>query len=293
MPEEGYCKKPHEDILRFEEIEDIIRAGAKIGIKKVRITGGEPLIRTGIIDLVKKISVIEGINDLAMTTNGTLLKKYAQQLKASGLDRVNISIDTLDKDKYSQITRGGDINDVLEGIEAAKKAHLTPLKSNTVLIGGFNDDEIEDFVNLTKDEEIDVRFIELMPLGEASGWAKKHFVPNTTVLERVPNLISLVGDQNGSPAKYYKLPNGKGRIGLINPISNHFCSSCNRIRITADGKMKPCLHSNNEINIRSLIKENYSLESILKLAVESKPREHEMNNLEFQPVVRNMNQIGG
>lgn len=293
MPEEGLCKKSHDDILRIEEIEEIVKAAARIGIKKVRITGGEPLIRKGIMDLIKRISRIKGINELAMTTNGTLLKKYAKELKASGLDRVNISIDTLNPDKYSQITRGGDINAVLEGIEAAKKASLTPLKLNTVLIGGFNDDEIESFVNLTKDEEIDVRFIELMPIGEASGWAKEHFIPNTTVLDRFPDLIYIDGDFNGSPAKYFKLPNGKGRVGLINPISSHFCSSCNRIRITADGRIKPCLHSNNEINIRSSIKQNYSLEYILKLAIKSKPREHKMNDLGFQPIERNMHQIGG
>jgi cyclic pyranopterin phosphate synthase len=293
MPEEGLCKKSHEDILRIEEIEDIVREGAKIGIDKVRITGGEPLIRKGIIELIRKISKIDGIKDLAITTNGLLLKKYAKDLKDAGLNRVNISIDSLDKEKYKKITRGGDINEVLEGIQAAKKAKLTPIKLNTVLIGGFNDDEIKDFVNLTKDYEIDVRFIELMPLGEASTWAKSHFIPNTTVLERFPELMALCKEDKGSPAKYYKLPNGKGKIGLINPISNHFCSNCNRIRITSDGKIKPCLHSNYEINIRNLMKENVKLLDILRLAIESKPKEHTINEFEYEPVIRNMYQIGG
>jgi len=293
MPEEGLCKKEHEEILRIEEIEELVREGAKLGIEKVRITGGEPLIRKGIIELISKISKIEEIKDLAMTTNGILLKKYIKELKDAGLKRVNISIDSLDKAKYHRITRGGDIEDVLEGIEEAKKAQLTPIKLNTVLIGGFNDDEIEDFVKLTYDENIDVRFIELMPLGQASTWAKEHFIPNTTVLDRFPELIPLCKEDKGSPAKYYKLPNGKGRVGLINPISSHFCSSCNRIRITADGKIKPCLHSNYEINIRSLLKQDIKLSDILKLAVEAKPKEHTINNNEYEPVIRNMYQIGG
>lgn len=293
MPEEGLCKKDHKDILRIEEIEEIVREGAKIGIDKVRITGGEPLVRRGIIELLKRISNIKEIKDIAMTTNGILLRKYARDLKDAGLNRVNISIDTLDKEKYKEITRGGNIEDVLDGIKEAKSVGLAPIKLNAVLIGGFNDDEINDFVKLTKDENIDVRFIELMPLGQASSWAKENFIPNTTVLDRFPQLVSLCKDDKGSPAKYYKLPNGKGKIGLINPISNHFCSSCNRIRITADGKIKPCLHSNYEINIRSLLEQNVKLSDILKLAIESKPEEHTINDLEYKPVIRNMYQIGG
>lgn len=293
MPEEGLCKKDHEDILRIEEIEEIVQESAKLGINKVRITGGEPLIRKGIIELVRKISAIEQIKDIAITTNGILLGKYAKELKDSGLNRVNISIDSLNREKFYKITRGGNIKDVLDGIEEAKKVGLTPIKLNTVLIGGFNDDEIEDFVKLTSSEEVDVRFIELMPLGQASTWAKEHFIPNVTVLERFPELMPLCKDDKGSPAKYYKLPNGMGRIGLINPISSHFCSSCNRIRVTADGRIKPCLHSNYEINIRSLRKQNMELLDILKLAIESKPKEHIINNYEYEPILRNMYQIGG
>ncbi len=293
MPEEGLCKKSHEDILRIEEIEEIVQEAAKLGINKVRITGGEPLIRKGIIELIRKISAVEQIKDIAMTTNGVLLGRYARELKEAGLNRVNISIDSLNKEKFSKITRGGNIKDVLDGIEEAKRVGLTPIKFNTVLIGGFNDDEIEAFVNLASSEDIDVRFIELMPLGQASTWAKEHFIPNTTVLDRFPELIPLCKDDKGSPAKYYKLPKGRGRIGLINPISSHFCGSCNRIRITADGRIKPCLHSNYEINIRSLRKQNMELLDILKLAVESKPKEHTINNYEFEPIVRNMYQIGG
>ncbi len=293
MPEEGLCKKKHEDILRIEEIEEIVQEAVKLGVNKVRITGGEPLIRKGIMELIKKVSAIDKIKDIAMTTNGALLGKYAKELKEAGLNRVNISIDSLDKEKFYEITRGGNIREVLDGIEEAKRVGLMPIKLNTVLIGGFNDDEIEDFVNLAANEDIDVRFIELMPLGQASTWAKEHFIPNTIILDRFPELIPLCKDDKGSPAQYYKMPKGRGRVGLINPISRHFCSSCNRIRITADGRIKPCLHSNYELNIRSLRKQNMELLDILKLAVESKPKEHTINNYEFEPIVRNMYQIGG
>lgn len=293
MPQRGLCKKSHDDILRIEELEAIVNQGVKIGIDKVRITGGEPLVRRGIIKLIERISGMDGIKDLAITTNGILLKKYAKELKNAGLSRVNISIDSLDKNKYKEITRGGNIGDVLGGIAAAKKVGLTPIKLNTVLIGGFNDDEIKDFIKLTLDEEIDVRFIELMPLGEASTWSRSHFIPNTIILDRFPELMPILKEDKSSPARYYRLPNGKGRVGLINPISNHFCSSCNRIRITSDGKIKPCLHSNDEINIRTLLKENIELKDILKLAIEAKPKEHMINDYEYQPVIRNMYQIGG
>ncbi|MDK2917921.1 MAG: 3,8-cyclase [Candidatus Petromonas sp.] len=293
MPEEGIFKKNHQDILRIEEIEEIVRVGAKLGINKVRITGGEPLVRKGIVKLVEKISDIDGINDIALTTNGTLLKKYARDLKEAGLKRVNISIDSLNKNKYEAVTRGGDLQRVLEGIEAAKKEGLTPIKLNVVLIGGFNDDEIGDFIKLTIDDEIDVRFIELMPIGQASTWAKERFTPNTIVLEKYPKLVPICKEDKGSPAKYYRLPKAKGRIGLINPISSHFCRNCNRIRVTSDGKIKPCLHSNLEIDIREFRKLEMNLFDIFKNAIESKPRKHNINNHEYEPIIREMYQIGG
>lgn len=293
MPEDGIMKKCHNDILRIEEIEEIVKCGAKLGIDKVRITGGEPLIRKGIVELIKRIADIEEIKGVAITTNGILLKKYAKDLKKAGLKRVNISIDSLNREKYRFITRGGELKDVLEGIEEAKKVKLTPIKLNVVLIGGFNDDEIGDFINLTLEDEIDVRFIELMPLGEASSWSQNHFISNTVVLKKYPDLIPLCKEDKGSPAKYYRLPQGKGKIGLINPISNHFCSSCNRIRITSDGKIKPCLHSNFEIDIKEELSKNLDISNILKKAILSKPKEHKINNIGFKPIIRNMFQIGG
>ncbi len=180
MPQSGVCKLEHKDVLTIEEFYEIASAFVSLGVKKIRITGGEPLVKSGIVELVEKISSL-GIEDLAMTTNGLLLPKYAEDLKKAGLNRVNISLDTLNPKKYSEITRGGDILKVLEGIEKAKEIGLTPIKINTVLIGGFNTDEIKNFVYITKEEDIDVRFIELMPIGEASDWAKEKFVSNNIV----------------------------------------------------------------------------------------------------------------
>lgn len=293
MPEKGINKTIHDNILRIEEIEEIVKASGKLGIDKVRITGGEPLIRNGIIDLIGRINNVPEIKDVAITTNGLLLEDFAQDLKKAGLKRVNISIDTLNSKKYKKITRGGDLDKVMRGIRKAKKIGLTPIKLNVVLIGGFNDDETNEFLKLTLEEDIDVRFIELMPIGEASTWAKKNFIPNTMILKKHPQLIPQFEAEKGSPAKYYKLPYGKGKIGLINPISSHFCNSCNRIRITSDGKIKPCLHSSGEIDIRELMEENMTIEEIMKFAIGDKPKSHRMNDNGFIPIKRNMHQIGG
>ncbi|KYH28276.1 MULTISPECIES: GTP 3',8-cyclase MoaA [Clostridium] len=293
IPEEGVVKKCHSSILTLEEIEKIVVESTKVGINKVRLTGGEPLVRRGIVELVDKISNIEGINEIALTTNGILLKKYAADLKKAGLKRVNISLDTLNKYKYEYITRGGNLQDVLRGIEAAKKAGLFPLKLNIVLIKGFNDDEIENFVNLTLKNEIDIRFIELMPIGDNSWWAQKHFISNNIVLNRNPSLIPIDNKDKSSPAKHYKLPNAKGRVGLINPISSHFCSNCNRLRLTADGKVKPCLHSNEEIDIKTVLRQGGDVLPIIRKALEIKPKEHHINKGDYTPVNREMVQIGG
>ncbi len=292
MPEEGVKKHSHQKNLSFEEIIDLIKAGVSLGVDKIRLTGGEPLVRHGIVDLVKQIGDIAGIKDLTMTTNGILLTKYAKELKAAGLNRVNISLDTFDAEKFHQITRWGHIEDVLSGIEAAKAVGIKPIKINTVLIKGFNDNEIETFVNYTKDEEVFVRFIELMPLGESSGFAENQFLSNAEVLKRMPQLIPVIDANKTGPAEYYQLPGAKGRVGLINPISKHFCSECNRIRITTDGKIKPCLHSDDEIDIIAHRKKGESYQQILLQAINEKPEKHHINDHEKQ-VLRNMNEIGG
>lgn len=292
MPEEGIEKRHHVKNLSFEEMVDLVKAGVALGIDKIRLTGGEPLVRHGIVELVREIGEIPGIKDLTMTTNGILLPKYAKDLKAAGLNRVNISLDTFDPEKYHKITRWGHVEDVLAGIEAAKEAGLDPIKINVVLIKGFNDNEIETFVNYTKDNPVDVRFIELMPLGEGSDYAEHQYISNDEVLKRVPELQPFVEDEKSGPAEYYQLPGAKGHVGLINPISKHFCKECNRIRVTTDGKIKPCLHSDYEIDVLALRKEGKTYEEILLKAIKDKPEKHHIDENERQ-LLRNMNEIGG
>ncbi|WZL72125.1 GTP 3',8-cyclase MoaA [Clostridiaceae bacterium 35-E11] len=296
MPQEGIRKKEHEQILSLEEIFKIVKASTHLGINKVRITGGEPLVRKGLVRLVEQISNLEQIQDLALTTNGILLKRYANDLKNAGLNRVNISMDTLNEEKYCDITRGGKLKDVLNGIEEAKKVGFFPIKLNIVVIGGFNDDEVIGFAKLTMEENIEVRFIELMPIGQASKWAKKNFLSNIQVKNKLANLIPVYEGDKSSPAQYFKLPQAKGKIGFINPISSHFCKYCNRIRLTADGRLKPCLHSDHEIDVKSILRQDKSeedLKCIIKNAIMEKPDQHTLNEKNNQPIERDMVRIGG
>lgn len=291
MPAGGIEKLQHDSILSLEEIDEIVSAFVELGINKVRITGGEPLVRNGIISLIEKISRHSGIKDLALTTNGIHLKSMAKDLKEAGLTRVNVSLDSLNDKKYAQMTRGGKLKQVLEGIEMARQVGLTPIKLNVVLIGGFNDDEVEQFVALTQDQAIDVRFIELMPIGEVATWSLENFLSNDYVLQKVPSLIKELSTEIGSPAVYYRLPDGKGRVGLISPISCKFCDSCNRIRLTSEGKLKYCLHSNEEIDLRKAIKEKGSLKELIEYSILQKPLEHSIEEGQF--ISRNMVQVGG
>ncbi|SMP45433.1 GTP 3',8-cyclase MoaA [Anoxynatronum buryatiense] len=292
MPEEGVEKRTHEDLLSFEEIVSIVKASVPLGIRKIRITGGEPLVRNGIVSLVEQLRQINGIEEIAMTTNGTLLKSMAKPLKEAGLNRFNISIDSLKEDRYREITRGGRLSDVLEGIETVLSLGMTPLKLNTVVIGGLNDDEVKDFTSLTINEHIDVRFIELMPVGEASQWAENRFISNDVLLEKLGFLLT-EQRENGSPAQYYRLPGAMGRVGFINPISHHFCHECNRIRLTSDGRLKPCLHSNDEIDLRSVLHQPASqITKVIAQAIDRKPERHQLDQDE-RCTSRNMCQIGG
>lgn len=292
MPEDGINKVDHHNILRNEEIVEIVKAGRELGINKVRLTGGEPLIRKGIVDLISDISKIEGIDDLAITTNGYLLKELGKDLYNAGLKRINISIDSLREDRYRKITRGGDLNTVIEGIKLALGLGFDRIKLNTVLIGGFNDDEIPDFYDIAYRNDIHVRFIELMPIGLASKWSSGHFLSNKIILDLYPQLVQISDNEIG-PSKIFSIPEGKGKIGLINPISEHFCNSCNRIRVTSRGKIKPCLHSDYEIDIKEEINNGKELINILKSSIVSKPYKHYMNDLNYVPIIREMYEIGG
>jgi len=301
MPEEGIPWLPHPNILSYEELLTIIRAGAELGINRIRLTGGEPLVRLGIIDFVRMIRDIPGINDISMTTNATLLSKYAPDLKKAGLTRVNISLDTLNPEKYDRICRGTknglNIGSVLEGIRSAEEAGLKPVKINMVVMEGINDDEILDFARKTIDQEWHVRFIELMPYsgqdsGVPSGLSAKVIKKKLDVLGKMEPFKHEFG--NG-PAKYYKFPGSRGSIGFITAISEHFCFNCNRLRLTADGKLRPCLMSETMIDLREPLRSGISdieLKQLIHRAVQAKPLSHHLTEGK-KPNDRPFCQVGG
>ena len=286
MPESGVESLCHSDILSIEEIVEIVKVASKNGIKKIRLTGGEPLVRRGFINLCKQISEINEIEDIAITTNGVYLKEMADELFENKVRRINFSLDTLIKEKYNDITRRNDFDKTMESLFYAIKKGFK-VKINVVLIGGFNDDEIEDFVNLANKYDLEVRFIELMQIGETANWSKDKFVSNKIVLEKVPELEF---DGVSGVAKIYKIKGQKGRIGLISPISCSFCEDCNRIRLTSDGKLKPCLHSKDEINLKGLSGEE--LEEVFKRGIFEKPEKHHLEDGKSESA-RDMNKIGG
>lgn len=286
--EKKYCDKT----LNNEEIIKVIKAGATLGIKKIRYTGGEPLTVKGIDELIYNTAQIPGIMDIAVTTNGILLDDMAEDLKKVGLKRVNISLDTLNEDKFTKITRGGKLKKVLYGIEKCLSLGITPLKINTVLLNGINDDEIEDFINLTRELPIDVRFIELMPIGEGIKFYKKAAMTSEEVLERFPDLIP-VKTTDISTAELYKVKDAKGKVGFISPLSCKFCKDCNKIRLTSEGMIKPCLHSQEEVDIKEYLNNEVLLISRLKKAILSKPEEHKIEVNKRSETKRMMFQIGG
>ena len=286
MPEKGIPKLSHEDILKPEQIHEIVQSFASIGFKKVRITGGEPLVRRGLKEIIESIRSIPEIKEICITTNGIKLKENAPMLFESGVDRLNISLDTLSEKKYNDLTRVGHLQDVLEGIKEAKKVGFKNIKINTVLIGGFNDDEIDQFIDFASLNDLTVRFIELMPIGESRNLPSSSFVSNELILKN--KRLEFCKDDGVS--RLFKIKDGQGFIGLISPLSNRFCKSCNRIRLTADGKIKPCLHSMEEIDISK-----YHGEELKKILIESinrKPKEHHLEE-GFSNATRGMNLIGG
>ena len=290
MPEDGVCKKRHEEMLTQEEMIMAIRAAAALGIRKLRITGGEPLVKSNIVGLCRAAAAVDGIEEVCLTTNGTLLPKLAAPLREAGVRRLNISLDTLDAEKFRYITRIGNLEDALAGIEASLEAGFDKIKINSVLIGGFNDDEIPSLAALTQRYPVDVRFIELMPMYDSGDFGPDAFIPYTVVTDRLPDLSPIPAD--GGVAKLYRLPSARGNVGLISPVSAHFCADCNRIRLTADGKLKPCLHSSDEISLKGL--DYDGMVETLRSAILSKPKWHgELSYTERSHAARNMNQIGG
>lgn len=290
MPEDGICKKSHFDMLTEDEIIQAVQAAASLGITKLRITGGEPLVKKNILSICERSAAVEGIEEVCLTTNGVLLPQLAVPLKEAGVKRLNISLDTLNPEKYTYITRIGTLEQALGGLEAALSAGFDKIKLNAVLIGGFNDDEIRDLASLTMKYPVDVRFIEMMPMYDSGDFKEGAYIPYNRVLKELPELEPVQAD--GGVAKLYRLPQAQGNIGLISPISAHFCSECNRIRLTADGKLKPCLHSGDEYSIKGLDYE--STRQMMKEVIWNKPSWHgELSAKNRSQAGRNMNQIGG
>jgi len=292
MPEKGIDKKSHDDMLRFEDTIKILKASALLGVKKVRFTGGEPLVVKDIDKLIYETSRIPGIDDIAITTNAILLGDMVEDLKEAGLKRVNISLDTLKAERFKRITRGGDIEGVFNAIDKCLSLGIKPVKINAVMIKGINDDEIEDLIYLTKKLPVNIRFIELMPIGEGLEYYKDGFISAEDVICQFPELVPL-SNTASSTAKLYKLPNSKGSVGFISPLSCKFCSSCNRIRLTASGTIKPCLHSEEEFDLKKELNNEIRLIAELKRIIYNKPSQHNLENDGISESRRKMYEIGG
>jgi len=299
MPEEGIPLITHEAILTYEELLRIVRVFAKEGISKVRLTGGEPLIRKGIVDFISRLSQIEEIRDLSLTTNGILLRNCAARLKEAGLKRVNVSLDSLRRDRFREITRRDAYENVWEGIVESLRVGLSPIKINMVAIRGVNDDEIEDFARLTLYLPLTVRYIEYMPSGNGEVWREKDLLSIFQIkdrLEKMGKLNPVPSDRMDGPAMRFRFEGAIGEIGLIGAVSSHFCVECNRIRLTPDGKIRTCLFSDEEIDVREILRRGGSDQEIrerLLIALQSKPERHLINTHQFKKCQRNMSAIGG
>ena len=290
MPEEGVCKRSHYEMMSEDEVVAAVEVAASLGIHKIRLTGGEPLVKKNIVSICRRVAAVEGIREVCLTTNGILLPQLGKQLREAGVSRLNLSLDTLNPQKYSYITRIGQLQQFEAGLKAALEAGFDKVKLNAVLIGGFNDDEIEDLAALTVKYPVDMRFIELMPIQDHDEFGESAYVPYSKVLEKLPNAVPVPKD--GGVAKLYRLPGAKGNIGLISPINAHFCGECNRLRLTADGKLKPCLHAADEYSIKGLDKA--AMRSVFEQAIWSKPAWHgDLDAVNRSKAGRNMNEIGG
>lgn len=293
MPPEGVPLKPRSEILSYKEISTVVQVAAGLGINKVRLTGGEPLVRADLPELIHILSQIEGIEEISLTTNGTLLKKYVVELRKAGLRRVNVSLDTLRANRFRYITRLGELKDTLDGIEAARNVGFYPVKINMVVMRGINDDEVLDFANMTRTKGWHIRFIEPMPFASTV-----ELVPSSELRHRIMSLGSLepcLPITGNGPARYYRLPGARGTIGFISPLTESFCSSCNRIRLTSDGQLCPCLLSDVGIDLKRPLRSDASSQEIKRLilrAVASKPEHHHLIEGPI-PVKRKMSQMGG
>ena len=298
MPSHGVKMTPRQELLNYEEIVRLAGVAAKMGVKKVRITGGEPLVRSGIASLVASLAGIPGLEDISLTTNGTLLEALAGVLREAGLRRVNVSLDTLDPKKYAHITRGDRLLQVWKGIHRALEENLMPLKINMVVIRGFNDEELENFARLTLTLPVNLRFIEFMPVGAPDFWRPERVVKIEEIMGRIGSLGNLEPTQirGNGPARYFQVPGALGTLGFIGAYSDHFCAACNRMRITCDGRLRPCLFSELEIDLREPLRRGCTdeeIEALFLLAKQEKPLSHSLHEGPRKNWRRPMSEIGG
>ncbi|QZY54040.1 GTP 3',8-cyclase MoaA [Crassaminicella profunda] len=297
MPDKGIDFLQEEKLLSFDEIYRIVKIGASLGISKVRITGGEPLTREGLPKLIQKIKTLPQIEEVCLTTNGILLEKYIDELIKAGLDRVNISLDTLQHERYKQMTRGGNIEEVIRGIKLSLDGGIKRVRLNIVIIKEENDDEIMDFVELAEKNPIDIRFIELMPIGEGKQFKSVSNDEVKEIIMKERELIPYIAKNKSlGPAAYFKTPNSKGMVGFISPMSHIFCSQCNRMRLTSEGFLRQCLHWKDGIDLRKMMRdgmEDKQLKKIIAKGVYKKPNEHGFKKDCIDEDSKRMFQIGG
>ncbi|MFN2363329.1 MAG: GTP 3',8-cyclase MoaA [Halarsenatibacteraceae bacterium] len=297
MPPDGVDYKPHAEIMRYEEILIFAKIAVEAGVKRIRLTGGEPLVRKGLDKLIYQLNKLEGLEDISLTTNGYLLTESADRLAKAGLDRINVSLDTLDREKFKEISLVDGLSEVLAGLKAARNAGLNPIKLNTVLIRGFNDNEVLDFIKFTKANNYNFRFIEFMPLNGSSQANDNKYISIDEIKAKIKAAgfkLTSTEISGGGPATSYQIDDTQATVGFISPISHSFCSSCNRLRLTSDGKLRPCLAMSKEYNLYDqagkLLPEE-KLKAVLNQACSLKPDQHDFANEEDYG--RNMSQIGG
>lgn len=299
MPEKGVQNCGHDGVMSFEQIVRLIGVAVASGVRKVRFTGGEPLVRKDIVDLIGAVSRFPGLQDIAITTNGVLFTDMAEQLQQAGLKRVNFSLDSLLDDKFRYITRHGCLKDVLCALDKAQTIGMGPIKINMVVMKGINDDEILSFVKLAAEQSLHVRFIEFMPVGDLPFYQEDHFVGMDMIKRTIQSQYTLVEGvpvRGSGPAKVYQIAGGSGSIGFISAMSSHFCGECNRLRMTADGKLRSCLFDKGEINVKLAIENGASdarLTALFKQAIRNKPARHHMEDGWGNDNLRKMYQIGG
>lgn len=301
MPREGLQWQPRTDQLSAEEIVQVVATAAQGGVRRVRLTGGEPLVHPHIVEIVRLIASIPNIEEVSLTTNAMMLERLAQPLADAGLGRVNVSLDSLDADKFKRITRGGDLTRVWKGIVAAERAHLAPIKLNTVIVRGLNADELPALAHLTVENDWHIRFIEVMPIGNAQNWGEGFPAPSERYVSvqemhadlSTFNLQSETTPIGNGPARTYRIPGALGTIGFISPLGEHFCQNCNRLRLTSDGRLRSCLVIPNEVSLREAVRSGKPLEEFFEQAIAQKPEHHDLKIAMPAGSQRGMSQIGG